>query len=108
MKTQSNTTKSLILFTALGTSLSAATIALPYEEVCINNSDKAIHYETAVNNPYMNLINQVDESYSLWQNNSEIDKINSIIALSERIISNSKDIESEYVEIVNDNFWDLI
>ena len=35
-------------------------------------------------------------------------QIDTIINLSMNLIQNSKNIESEYVDIVNENFWDLI
>ncbi|GAH57643.1 unnamed protein product [marine sediment metagenome] len=38
----------------------------------------------------------------------DIDKYNTIIDFTEKLIKNSRDIEQEYVDIVNDNFWDLI
>ena len=40
--------------------------------------------------------------------NKDAEKINSMISLSKSLLEKSKDIESEFVDIVNDNFWDLI
>ena len=39
---------------------------------------------------------------------SETAKINLIVAFSKNIVEHSKDIDSEFVEIVNNKFWDLI
>jgi|GEM_PF-1293871 len=40
--------------------------------------------------------------------NEDVEKINTIISFTQNLLENSKDIESEFVDIVNDNFWDLI
>ena len=39
---------------------------------------------------------------------NDVDNLNTIIDFTEKIIQNSKDLDQEYVNIVNDNFWDLI
>ncbi|MBK0370567.1 hypothetical protein [Flavobacterium agrisoli] len=44
--------------------------------------------------------------YSLHNENDE--KINTIISFTKNLLENSTDIESEFVDIVNDNFWELI
>jgi len=40
--------------------------------------------------------------------NEEQVKIQTIVGFSHLVIANSTDIDSEYVDIVNENFWDLI
>jgi hypothetical protein len=35
-------------------------------------------------------------------------KMNTLISITMNLLENSTDIESEFVDIVNDNFWDLI
>jgi hypothetical protein len=40
--------------------------------------------------------------------NENVEKINAMITFTKNLLENSKDIESEFVDIVNDNFWDLI
>lgn len=35
-------------------------------------------------------------------------KIQTIVEFSKKVLSNTKDIDSEYVDIVNENFWELI
>jgi hypothetical protein len=40
--------------------------------------------------------------------NEEQEKIQTIVGFSHMVLSNSSDIDSEYVDIVNENFWDLI
>ncbi|NJY61438.1 hypothetical protein HC174_01535 [Salinimicrobium sp. CDJ15-81-2] len=39
---------------------------------------------------------------------SQSSKIQTILKFSNDLIKNSKDLDSEYVDIVNENFWDLI
>lgn len=45
-------------------------------------------------------------NYTLQDDYSE--KIETILGFSKKIVANSKDLDSEYVDIVNENFWDLI
>lgn len=104
MKTQSNTTRNFLIYTALGTTLSFP-VMLPYEEDFSQKED--LKSTQIAEDPYSSLMNQINESYLLWQQ-KDIEKINSIVELSKKLISKSIDIDSEYVEIVNDNFWDLI
>lgn len=35
-------------------------------------------------------------------------KMNALISITMNLLENSTNIESEFVDIVNDNFWDLI
>ncbi len=48
------------------------------------------------------------ESYDYSFHNEDVDKMNTMILFTKNLLENSKDIESEFVDIVNDNFWDLI
>ncbi|MEA3446760.1 MAG: hypothetical protein U9R19_18750 [Bacteroidota bacterium] len=48
------------------------------------------------------------ESLDYSFHNEDIEKINTMISFTQNLLKNSKDIESEFVDIVNDNFWDLI
>ncbi len=45
-------------------------------------------------------------SYSFIDENDE--KIDTIINFSKKVIDNTIDIEPEYLDVVNDNFWELI
>lgn len=45
-------------------------------------------------------------AYSI--DNKSDEKMGEIISFTKKVLNNSKDIESEFVDIVNDNFWDLI
>ena len=40
--------------------------------------------------------------------NEDVEKMNTIISFTQNLLENSKDIEREFVDIVNDNFWGLI
>ena len=37
-----------------------------------------------------------------------MEKLQTIIDFSKKVLQNTKDIDSEFVDIVNDNFWELI
>ncbi|NJO88533.1 MAG: hypothetical protein HC831_05885 [Chloroflexia bacterium] len=49
-----------------------------------------------------------NQSFNYSFNNVDIEKINSMLSFTKKLLENSKDIDSEFVDIVNDNFWDLI
>ena len=49
-----------------------------------------------------------NEPYDYSFHNEDVDKINTMISFTQNLLENSKEIESEFVDIVNDNFWDLI
>ncbi len=49
-----------------------------------------------------------NESYDYSFHNEDVEKLNTMISFTKNLLENSKDIESEFVDIVNDHFWDLI
>lgn len=53
-----------------------------------------------------------DEAFNMSDiynfHNEDNEKINTIVSFTQNLLENSQDIESEFVDIVNDNFWDLI
>jgi hypothetical protein len=52
--------------------------------------------------------NAFNQSYEYSFHVENVERINTMISFTQNLLENSKDIESEYVDIVNDNFWDLI
>ncbi len=50
-------------------------------------------------------IKVLNENYKPFYEESQLDII---VNISKHLILNSKNIENEFVEIVNNNFWDLI
>lgn len=52
--------------------------------------------------------NAFNKSYDYSFHNVDVEKINTMISFTRNLLDNSKDIESEFVDIVNNNFWDLI
>lgn len=48
----------------------------------------------------------ISTDYTIQDDYSE--KIQTILGFSKKILDNSKDLDSEYVDIVNENFWDLV
>lgn len=52
--------------------------------------------------------NAFNKSYDYSFHNEDVDKINTMISFTKNLLENSRDIENEFVDIVNDNFWDLI
>ena len=53
--------------------------------------------------------NAFNQSYDYSFHNEDVEKINTMISFTQNLLENSKDIDGdEFVDIVNDNFWDLI
>lgn len=89
------TIKSILLMTAIGAS--ATNVPLPYQIDPLDLNQTPPTYRN------------IDElSTTQYLNLDEKFQIDTIINLSMNLIQNSKNIESEYVDIVNENFWDLI
>lgn len=70
--------------------------------------------------PKMNHVYQVANDISGWKDNAfnksadyqihdyGFDNFKTIVEFSKNVLYNTKDIDSEYVGIVNDHFWDLL
>lgn len=85
---------------------SSSVISLPYEynPLIPAQNHEYIYSEHAVERMRDLLIHHPDYT----PQDHETEKLQTIIDFSRKIIENSKDIDSEFVDIVNDNFWDLI
>lgn len=104
METNSNTTMANLLLAA---TLSTSVVSLSYgmNENFIPKDDHFIDVkheiadwtETAFNNT----------PYYIFQTN-QFSNYKQIIDFSQKLISNSKNLDSEFIDIVNENFWDLI
>lgn len=91
----SSTFRDLFISTAIGAS---ATIApLPYQIDPLNNINTVAQYKEI-----KELSNFTDTSYQYQT------QFNILIEVSKRLILNAKNIDSEFVDIVNKNFWELI
>lgn len=104
MKPVSNSSfANLILLATISTSV----ISLPYE------SKDSLLTNHEVNYNHMKSIAEWKDSafnalpdYSTQKEDES--KIQTIIGFSHKVLSESTDIDSEFVDIVNDNFWDLV
>lgn len=87
-----NTIKNVFLYAVIGTS---ATIApFSYEFV----TPSLFHDYKEIGDPIVqNFICNTDET-----------QLKLLIGVSENIITNSQNIDQEFVDIVNESFWDLI
>lgn len=95
----------LLLFSAL----SASVISLPYEysEVLIPEANPDFEYNlSSVDSDWRD--NAFNRSTEYMLQDEKSDKIDAILGFSKKVIENSKDMDGEYVDIVNENFWDLI
>ena len=45
-------------------------------------------------------------NYDLEKNH--INKFNTLVHFTSNLVQNSKDLDSDFIEVINDNFWDLI
>lgn len=86
--------------------LSASVVSLPY------NFDSLI---PQINHSYVcqnDIANWKDyaliQNYEYQQFSNDEKNLQTIIEFSRKVINNTKDIDREFVDIVNDKFWDLI
>jgi hypothetical protein len=49
-----------------------------------------------------------NQSVDYHLQDESMEKLQTIIDFSKKVLQNTKDIDSEFVDIVNDNFWELI
>lgn len=86
----------------------------------ISSSVLTLSYEMTSSLPKRNVDYEFNQDVSDWRNNAFhysnnytflhefSEKISAVLSFSKTIIENSKDLDSEIVDIVNENFWDLI
>lgn len=100
-------TNSLLTNLMFITTLSSSVMILPYDlsDSLLPTSEAVFTKMENISDWKENAFNQIPD-YSLQ---NEIDeKIQTIIGFSTSILSNTTDIDSEYVDIVNEHFWELI
>jgi hypothetical protein len=86
--------------------ISSSVISLSYDSD--NLIPKMNHNYSFQNNipDWNNLAFNQSVDYKLQDESME--KLQTIMDFSKKVIQNTKDIDSEFVDIVNDNFWELI
>lgn len=100
METSTNL-KSLVLMTAISTAIVPFNYQnydkiAPTTEVAFNfPPDKSWHY---------NSISKEDSYLNVLEN----EKIGIIMNFSQDLIDNSTELDAEFIQIVNNNFWDLL
>jgi hypothetical protein len=101
-----NSSTSLTNFVLLVT-LSSSVISLPYDssDFLIPQVKAPILYHTDIVDWKDNAFNN-STNYSFQ--NSDTERIKTILGFSQKVLANLNDIDSEYVDIVNENFWELI
>jgi hypothetical protein len=92
--------KNLLVASLIGT----ASMVLPFEhEISYYEPTQVVRYKNIEDNELLN------HDYFISNNSiSENDKIDIIIEFAGNLVNVQKNIEQEYVDFVNDNFWDLI
>lgn len=100
MDTSSNLTN-LILLTAI----SSTTLSLDYgiDDFSIAPTE---NIEYSVNNKSVWQYSSVSHDYNY--SSVDEDKINIIVDFAKELVSNSENLNSEFSDIVNDNFFDLL
>lgn len=87
--------------------ISSSVISLPYD-----SQDSLIPKYEATYTHMKNITEWKDNAFNTLPDyslpNEEQEKIQTIVGFSHMVLSSSTDIDSEYVDIVNENFWDLI
>jgi hypothetical protein len=105
MATCTNTTLTkLIVITSLSTSV----VSLPYDNLENLIPEKRANYKKDMSQTtdWREKAFNINSGYTLQDEDEK--KMQAIIDFSKDIIDNSKDIDTEYVDIVNENFWELI
>jgi hypothetical protein len=104
MSPVSNSTLTNLMLLA---TISSSVISLSYD-----SPDSLMPMHEATYTHMINIAEWKDNAFNTLPDyslpNEEQEKIQTIIGFSHQVLSNSTDIESEYVDIVNENFWDLI
>jgi hypothetical protein len=97
-----NSYNSLANFVILAT-LSSSVLSLSYD------SDSLIPKMNHSYNHLYNIADWKDNAFNLYQIQDEnLIKIQTIVEFSKKVLGNTKDIDREFVDIVNENFWELI
>lgn len=104
MLTYSNTSLSNLVILA---TLSSSVVSLSHETESYLNPQLEAKFEH-----HSNIAdwkdNAFNSSFDYSFHDEDTEKINTMVSFTEKLLKNSKDIDSEFVDIVNDNFWDLI
>lgn len=104
MLTNSNTSLSNLFILA---SLSSSVVSLSHETESYLTPLHVASFEHHANIADWK-DNAFNPSFDYSFHNEDVEKIHTMISFTKNLLENSKDIESEFVDIVNDNFWDLI
>jgi len=104
------------MLTKTNTSLSNLVILATLSSSVVSFSHEADDLSTPQLKPeienYMEISDWRDkafnQSYDYNLHDKDVDKLNTMISFTKNLLENSTDIESEFVDIVNENFWDLI
>ena len=104
MLTNSNTSLSNLVILA---TLSSSVVGLSYETESYLTPQHEAKFEHHANIADWK-DNAFNSSFDYSFHNEDVEKINTMVSFTKNLLENSKDIESEFVDIVNDNFWDLM
>lgn len=101
------TTNSTFLLLFASVAASSTVTPLLYDANPIYHPTEAGNYNvnreiTEWDNMNIYGLSQIDLTYA------QEAKVDTIIEFAQKLINDSKDIDSEFVEIVNEHFWDLI
>ena len=88
-------------------SLSSTVLSLSYDDTTTLIPEVKPDYSQHVNlSDWKDNAFNTSTDYTIQDDYSE--KIQTILRFSKKILNNSKDLDSEYVDIVNENFSDLV
>lgn len=102
---ETNTTSSrkIMMFVSMGVALS--TIAIPYDYKCDDNNITPCR---VAKYKHISYDSNFEKQGTYKSTLSDDEKVDIITNLSKHLIEHTTDIDSEFVKIVNENFWDLI
>ncbi len=97
----------------IGGFLILASIGTGYSNILQRDIESLANYSPSKNHKFELLTKEgyMVENNSTNKTNINLDdyiKVESLLEFSKKLVENSIDIDGEFVDIVNDNFWDII
>lgn len=96
-------TPSILILAALGTTLSAGNVSLENTIEALPESATVINTE-GISDLFFGIAENTGASFDL----NELKDENVAISFVQNLINNSCDLDSKFVELVDENFWDLL
>jgi len=105
MTSTTSTIGNLFLFASLGAGTTIALFPYEYDYNAFPKEKGSYAVNTNISDWSKNIFSPSTQ-YAFVD--EDVEKINTIINFTKIMIENTKDMDAEFVDIVNDHFWDLV